>query len=108
MPGLPRLRPRSQTQIRGVEKMTEKRISLKDQGAFDIERLWGEVEVVDALENLRVMILPEDVEKAVRQDPACCVFAQACRRQFGSSKVLFYRTLAYADLRTEDGNVRAE
>ena len=68
-----------------------------------IKRLWGNLDVVDASENLRVIIQPEDVNNAIRGDAACCVFAQACKRIFKSTKVLFYRTCAYVELPGDNG-----
>lgn len=73
-----------------------------------VRRTWGNVPVVDAKRELRVMILPVDVEKATRKDPGCCVFAQACIRSFGATKVLFYRTVAYVELPKEDGTSQVE
>jgi hypothetical protein len=74
----------------------------------EIKRLWGDIEVVDAKNNLRVFIRPEDVVSATPKDPGCCVFAQACKRQFSATKVLFWRTIAYVELPGEDGTPRVE
>jgi hypothetical protein len=75
-----------------------------DPAGREIIRLWGDCPVVDALKDLRIFILPEDLEKAKPKDPAYCVFARACRRTFKSRKVLFYRTVAYVEMPTEDGS----
>jgi hypothetical protein len=74
----------------------------------EIKRLWGDVEVVDAAKDLRVFVQPEDVNKASRKDPGCCVFAQACRRQFSATKVLFWRSVAYVELPGPSGKRRVE
>jgi hypothetical protein len=75
----------------------------KDKAAQEIKRVWGDVQVVDAEKDLRVLILPEDVDHAIRHDEA-----QACRRTFGASKVLFWRSVAYVELPKEDGVTRVE
>lgn len=73
-----------------------------------VKRVWGDAPVIDARKELRVMILPDDLEGAKRQDPGCCVFARACKRAFNSTKVLFFRTLAYVELPDSKGNIRVE
>ena len=74
----------------------------------EIKRLWGDVEVVDATQVLRVFVHPEDVEAATAKDPGACVFAQACRRQFQATNVLFLKSVAYVELPQPDGVRRAE
>jgi hypothetical protein len=81
---------------------------MSDNIGREIRRLWGKTEVVDALEPLRVIVEPCDVASAARTDPAHCVFANACRRLFRSSKVLFWRTVAYVELPDENGKKRVE
>ena len=43
------------------------------------------------------------MQKAVRKDPRRCVIAQACRRLFGATTVLIFRSIAYVDLPDENG-----
>jgi hypothetical protein len=74
----------------------------------EIKRHWGDVEVIDAEKDLRVFIQPQDVLSAKSKDPGCCVFAQACKRQFAASKVLFWRSVAYVELPGPDGTRRVE
>ena len=74
----------------------------------EITRLWGNVQVVDARKDLRVFIQPEDVCSATAKDPGCCVFAQACKRQFAATKVLFWKSVAYVELPGPDGVRRVE
>ena len=74
----------------------------------EIRRHWGDVEVVDAEKNLRVFIQPEDVRSATQKDPGCCVFAQACKRQFAATKVLFWRSVAFVELPGPKGGRRVE
>lgn len=83
-----------------------KRVGGIDDAA--IRRVWGDVEVVDSEHDLRVTILPQDLENAARKDAGNCVFAQACRRSFGSGKVLFFRRVAYVELPRKDGTIRVE
>lgn len=91
-----------------AQQKNRKRQFGKDLAGKEIKRLWGDAPVTDATADLRVFIKPEDVEGAVRQDPSCCVFARACKRLFGSTKVLFFRSVAYVELHTESGDVRVE
>lgn len=91
--------------------MTRKKItsSSNNQKSFtEIRRVWGEIEVVDSDKDLRVFIRPEDVSSATPKDPGCCVFAQACKRQFAATKVLFWRSVAYVELPGPDGTPRVE
>lgn len=74
----------------------------------EIRRVWGDVQVVDARKDLRVFIEPEDVKKATKKDPGCCVFAQACKRQFAATKVLFWKSVAYVELPGPGGKRRVE
>jgi hypothetical protein len=80
----------------------------KTKSYDEIKRHWGDVQVVDARKDLRVFIQPSDVESASPKDPGCCVFAQACRRQFAATKVLFWRSVAYVELPGPDGTRRVE
>lgn len=82
--------------------------SFKGKSFEEIKHYWGDVEVVDARKDLRVFIQPEDVRSATAKDPGCCVFAQACKRQFSATKVLFWRSVAYVELPGPDGNRRVE
>lgn len=79
-----------------------------DKAAQEIRRLWGDAEVVDAANDLRIFIQPCDLDGATKKDPAHCVFARACCRQFGTTKVLFFRSVAYVGLKTERGTERVE
>ncbi len=86
----------------------KRRRKMVDLGAEHIRRTWGDVDVVDANKDLRVFIAPEDVKAATKKDPGYCVFAQACRRLFHTTKVLFFRTVAYIEMPTESGERRVE
>lgn len=91
--------------------MSKKKRTLSRTGTKsyeEIKRHWGQIEVVDAANNLRVFIQPEDVKSATAKDPGCCVFAQACKRQFAATKVLFWRSVAYVELPGPDGKRRVE
>jgi len=87
-----------------------KRVSqkVKTPAHEEIKRHWGDVEVVDAKKDLRVFIKPEDVKSAKVKDPGACIFAQACKRQFAATKVLFWRSVAYVELPGQDGKRRVE
>jgi hypothetical protein len=100
--------------IDGTEKergeQMAKRVSqkVKTPAHEEINRHWGDVEVVDAKKDLRVFIKPEDVKAAKVKDPGACIFAQACKRQFAATKVLFWRSVAYVELPGPDGKRRVE
>ena len=79
-----------------------------DKVSVEIKRHWGDIEVVDATKDLRVFVQPEDISSAVEKDPGCCVFAQACKRQFAATKVLFWKSVAYVELPGPDGKRRVE
>lgn len=80
----------------------------KDLAAREIQRIWGDVSVVDAKNDLRVVVQPCDVGDAKAKDPGNCVFARACMRCFGSEKVLFFLGVAYVQLPCSDGTKRVE
>jgi hypothetical protein len=73
-----------------------------------VERFWGKIPVVDAKKELRVFILPDDVRNACPKDADSCVFALACKRACGASRVLFFRTIAYVELPDKSGKMRVE
>lgn len=75
----------------------------KDQGAREIVRLWGDMDVVDATRDLRIFVRHEDMANAKPKSPDMCVFANACKRTFGTTKVLFFRRVAYVELPDESG-----
>ena len=79
-----------------------------DAASVEIKRHWGDIEVVDSRKDLRVFVQPEDVKSAVQKDPGCCVFAQACKRQFAATKVLFWKSVAYVELPGPGGKRRVE
>jgi hypothetical protein len=73
-----------------------------------LQKQFGDLELIDARENLRLQPMRCDVETAVRKDPSNCVFAKAASRQFGATAVLFWRNSAYVDLLGFDGVRRIE
>lgn len=89
-------------------KLNQETRTTTDKAAREINRLWGDVPVVDATNDLRVFMCEDDIKGAMQKDPAHCVFARACQRSFGSSKVLFFRSVAYVELPKEDGSIRVE
>lgn len=71
-----------------------------------LDRFFHDMPVIDARGHLRLFVTQEDIAEARRRDPEHCVFANACRRLFGSSAILFFRTIAYVDL-PDENNVRS-
>ena len=100
----------SKTKAKGTAMATKKKTALipKTKAYDAIKRHLGDLEVVDAPADLRVFIQPQDVKSATAKDPGCCVFAQACKRQFSATKVIFWRAIAYVDLPGPDGKRRVE
>ena len=84
------------------------KIVRNDKVSVEIKRHWGNIEVIDSVRDLRVFIQPQDIASATEKDPGCCVFAQACKRQFAATKVLFWRSVAYVELPGQDGIRRVE
>lgn len=82
-----------------------KRVHFGDLSGRTLRRLWGDCEVVDAKENLRLVLRPCDYEGAQPKDYTRCVFARATERMFGSEKVLFFKSCAYVELPPEHGAV---
>lgn len=80
---------------------------LKERDA-EITRVFNGQPVVDAKNDLRVSILDDDINKGIAKDFNECVFAQACKRQFLSQKVLLMKRVAYLSLPDEFGNYRVE
>lgn len=88
--------------------MTNGTRRMGDEGGRTIRRLWGDVEVIDAKNDLRVFITEDDVKRATPKDPMLCVFARACMRTFRATKILFWRTVAYVELPDQDGKHHVE
>lgn len=89
-------------------KPTRKTQSGHDRAGDEIRRLWGDVVVVDAEREIRIFIRPDDIANAIRKDESACVFAQACRRLYGCTKVMFFKSVAYIELPQDDGTKRVE
>ena len=87
---------------------TKKSVRQNTKAYDEIKRHLGDLEVVEATTDLRLFIRPEDVKTATAKDPGCCVFAQACKRQFAATKVVFWKAVAYVDLPGPDGKRRVE
>jgi hypothetical protein len=85
-----------------------RRVHMSDKAGREIRRVWGDLDVVDAKRDVVVTINEADIARASRQDPAECVFAQACRRVFGAKKVLFFRSVAYIEMPDAQGRRRVE
>ena len=68
-----------------------------------LERFWHGLPVLDAETPLLIVVSEEDVREAVAGDPAACALAKAACRLYGSSVVLFFRSVAYVDLPNSSG-----
>jgi hypothetical protein len=80
----------------------------KGKYAKTVERFWDGIPVDDATNDLRIIIKPCDINSASRKDPGHCVFARACKRSFGTKRVLFLRSIAYVELPDENGETKVE
>lgn len=78
------------------------------QDRVRLKRWFGELEVVEAKKELRVQPNDLDIASAIQGDPRNCVFSRACQRQWGSTFVVFFGTVAYLDLLGPDGVRRIE
>lgn len=74
----------------------------------EINRVFDGQPVVDAKNDLRIVILSDDIKKGKPKNFDECVFAQACKRVFNSQKVLFMRSICYISLPDENGNNKVE
>lgn len=72
------------------------------------KRMWGDTPVVDATQDLRIVLQPCDLEGAKTKDEQQCVFAKACRRSFGASKAMIWKSVAYVEMPMANGNKRVE
>lgn len=68
-----------------------------------LQREFGDLEIIEGLIPLRLQPMQCDVEGAVPKDPGNCVFARAAARQYGASKIIFWRKVAYVDIVGRDG-----
>lgn len=73
-----------------------------------LKRIWNGLPLQEATENLRIQILPEDIDGAATKDEGHCVLAKACRRQFNAHHVAFSRTRAIVEIYDDAGNAIAE
>jgi hypothetical protein len=72
------------------------------------QRFWEGIPVRDADHELRIFPNDDDIKDAVRGDEQRCVFANACRRLYGSVRVAFLRTFAYVELKDSTGKAFVE
>lgn len=89
-------------------KRTPRSRGRSDRQNAVLNRTFGDLEVRDADDDLRVQITAGDVKKGKRKDPTRCALAQACAREYGSTAAVFFKTCAYVDVVDEDGVRRVE
>lgn len=78
-------------------------------GSLELVRRWFEgLEVIEAKDPLRIQPNQDDIVGAIASNPAKCVFSRACKRQWESTKVMFFGTVAYIDLLDDDGKRHVE
>lgn len=74
----------------------------------ELNRVFDGLPIVDAKNDLRVVIMQSDISKGKPKDFDACVFAQACKRVFSSKKVILMRSIAYISLPDENGDFKVE
>jgi hypothetical protein len=68
-----------------------------------LRREFGDLEIIEGFAPLRLQPMQCDAETAVVKDPKNCVFSRTAARQYGATKVIFWKTFAYVDLVGKDG-----
>lgn len=70
-----------------------------------LAREFNGMPVVDAKADLKLVVNSEEVASAIgnEKDPENCILALACRRQLRSSKLLFFKSVAYVHHPGDDG-----
>jgi hypothetical protein len=112
--------PMAQFAVRKTEtEIIETKIKFvqRDQGgptmaasivAKHLHTQFGDLPIVEAKEPLRLQPIRADVEGAIMKDPCACVFARCAQRQFGATRMVFWKSIAYVDLVGKDGIRRIE
>lgn len=62
-----------------------------------------DIVIRDAKEELRIQPIPEDAVNADPKDSFNCFFVHSVKRMYGSTVVIFWKTIAYLDLVDPDG-----
>lgn len=76
--------------------MAKPKKNSKHKGA---QKYCGPLPIFDARANLIIPVTVADITKAVALDPNHCAIAEACRRMFGSTRVMIFRGgICYVDL----------
>lgn len=86
--------------------MAKKKNVQATQGVmFAVRREFGGMPVEDAKVDLSLVVNSEEVRAAAghEKDPENCILARACRRQLRSSKLLFFRSVAFVHHPGDDG-----
>ena len=63
---------------------------------LSLKRWFGDLEVVEAKQDIRIQPNDDDIKNAIKNDPSRCVFSQACKRMWSSTAVVFFGTIACA------------
>jgi hypothetical protein len=69
-----------------------------------IYKVFGKnIEIREARYPLRLQPIPADMDGADPKDPSNCVFVHTVKRMYGSQVVIFWKHIAYLDMRDNDG-----
>lgn len=82
---------------------TQKRGSRPKREKEAMDRFFRGLPVEEATSSLLIVANNNDANGAERGDPANCALAQACKRLFNSTAVLFFRRIAYIDIPNAKG-----
>jgi hypothetical protein len=74
----------------------------------ELNRTFNGLPIVEAEHELRLQLMPDDIDNADRKSFDNCVFARACKRQFAAQKIVLMKTTAYISMPDENGNLRVE
>jgi hypothetical protein len=67
--------------------------------AQEVRSIFGDLKIVEAIADFVVYVTADEQEHSVPGDPNKCMFANACKRAFGSKGVLFYPSVDLLDPR---------
>lgn len=64
---------------------------------------FGDIPVKEARTDLPIQPSKLDIKRAKKNDPRCCIFANTCKRMYGSELVLFFKRYSYVDMLDPNG-----
>lgn len=65
----------------------------------EVRQFFGDYPIIEATADTFIYVSADDAAMAIPGDARRCSFANACKRSYGSRGVLFYKTVAYIDMK---------